>query len=420
MPSSEEGTRQYKRLPVCRVLTDPGLVGQHLEVSGWVRANRGHKGLTFLDVDDGGDPVHNRLQVVMEERRGEKGEQQQQQQQQQQQVKFHSSVSVRGVLRESAHPKQEVELAAESVRVHNATADNGEQSGKKKRFRASEISAEEARFYYPFAPRKVYQPRFSRLFPAYRAKLPEFASLLRVRSALAGEIHRHLRDRGFVHVHTPVLTTNDCEGGCEVFTVRPLGNPGGTDAAESEEADEESGEDEDEEEEEEEEEEEREEARRGLYSRDQVFLTVSGQLHLEAVCNGISKAYNFAPAFRVEGRKSRRHLTEFTMVETEEAFVEDLSHVLAAIEELLKDAVGSTLDVSAKDVETHGRITKQDNVRAVEKLLADDFVTISYEDAFQILNQRQDRFQTPPKHGHSLGREHELYLTEKHCGGVSF
>ncbi len=343
----EEEQPPLPRPSLTRVLTDPDLLGRTLEVSGWVRSTRRHGALIFVDLDDGSDPVHNRLQVVMEKEEEATAAR----------VKFHSSVTVRGVLRPSSHPKQEVELLGHSMRMHNITNvdHGGRKGGKEDQEEGEEESSADG--YYPFAPRKVYKPKFVRQFPSFRAKLPEFASVLRLRSALSGAIRAHLDGRGFVHVHTPILTTTDCEGGCEVFAVKPLRRKKDSDD-EAEVETEEGGE---------------------LYSSDKVVLTVSDQLHLEAICNGLAKVYNFSPAFRVEGGRSRRHLTEFTMVEVEEAFTDQLSEMLSTAEILLKSAVGCAMDAAAGDVHTHARIAKRDNSEAVRKLLSRDFVTMSYK-----------------------------------------
>ncbi len=288
----------HLRASVSSALSDRSLVGRRLEVSGWVRGVRRHRKTEFLDLSDGRDPRQDRLQVVLQNRERKK-------------IRYHSSVTARGVLRPSGAPGQDVELEASSVQVLNLAAESGD-------------GADLSKPFYPFAPRNTYPEEVSRRFPAYRAKLPSFAAALRVRDALSSGVRDRFRSKGFVHVHTPALTTNDCEGACEVFAVRfetsffprdflnlewqgkgkSLSRPL-KDAKPMSTAEEAAEGDKDEEE---------EESEADLYSSGKVFLTVSGQLHLEAVSNGLGAVYSFAPAFRVEGGRSRRHLTEFTMV----------------------------------------------------------------------------------------------------------
>ncbi len=184
----------HLRASVSSALSDGSLVGRRLEVSGWVRGVRRHRKTEFLDLSDGRDPRQDRLQVVLQNRERKK-------------IRYHSSVTARGVLRPSGAPGQDVELEASGVQVLNLAAESGD-------------GADLSKPFYPFAPRNAYPEEVSRRFPAYRAKLPSFAAALRVRDALSSGVRDHFRSRGFVHVHTPALTTNDCEGACEVFAVR--------------------------------------------------------------------------------------------------------------------------------------------------------------------------------------------------------
>ncbi|KAK8737023.1 hypothetical protein OTU49_004763, partial [Cherax quadricarinatus] len=159
-------------------------LNQIVKINGWVKGLRRQKERTFIDVDDGSCIY--KLQVVLssEKRPADLG--------------FHAAVSVTGVLRSSSHERQDVELVADDVQVVGS--------------RVHET--------YPFKARKVHVPEYVRQYPHLRARTSSFASLLRVRSQTKMAIHQYLQKEGFVNVDTPVLTTNDCEGGGEVFTVQ--------------------------------------------------------------------------------------------------------------------------------------------------------------------------------------------------------
>ena len=142
---------------------------------------------------------------------------------------------------------------------------------------------------------------FSTLF---RCKLNDFAALMRCRSTISKSIHDFFHSEDFILVQTPIMTSSDCEGAGEVFSVTPPA----LDKLET--------------------------ASQDYFGKD-VYLTVSGQLHLEAACNGLAKVYNFSPAFRAERGRTRRHLAEFTMIEAEMAFVHDMNGLLDLIKNLI-------------------------------------------------------------------------------------
>ncbi len=342
---------------VSEALDDASNVGRRLRVRGWVKAARKQKMRTFADVDDGGG---RHLQVVADAGRVPAADS----------VRFHSCVSATGTLEKSGHPKQDVELIADAVEVLSACEETVPSSGEP----------------YPFGPRKRYPHGHSRQFPMFRAKMGDFAALLRARSALAAGVRDYFRLRRFVEIQTPVLTENDCEAGGDVFEVSaPL--------LEGQEEDD--------------------------YFGKKVFLTVSGQLHLEAVCNGLGKVYNFSPCFRAERSRSKRHLSEFTMVEAEEAFVTTTEEMTRSAEDLIKHALRHALETAAEDFSTcrsfnsHGKKEEA----GLEKVLESRFVVMPYKEAFEVVSRADANFKVKPEYG-SLGTEHERYLAEEHCDGV--
>ena len=364
---------------VASVLSDASSsVGKRVKVGGWVKAARKQKNVTFIDIGDGS--CSNRLQVIAtgEDCAGADSPH----------LRYHSCVEVEGIVAESTHKaNQEVELIADRIVVVAACHDSLPSSKS-----------------YPFRPREKYQPEYIRQFPMFRAKLNDFAALLRVRNGLSQSIHRHFQDEGFIQIQTPLLTGNDCEGAGEIFVVRPRDNlsksKDGSNIDTGKEASASVG-----------------TAEETEYFSKTVFLTVSGQLHLEAVCNGLGKVYNFSPVFRAERGRTRRHLSEFTMVEAEEAFVTTTEVLAARIERLLKEAIRSTLDNNFQDLEVYTRLrSKGSKLDELSGLLNSNFVILGYNEAFEVVKVNSAAFQKKPVYG-ELGTEHELYLAENYCGG---
>lgn len=341
--------------PIChsssssRVTLPPSLSQQlasttlpsQVTVSGWVKSARKQKLNTFLDLSDGSS---NQLQVVVDTTIIPA------------QLNFHSCVTVKGTLVKSNHKGQEVELLADSVELLNSCDDS-----------------------YPFQPRRFVKSEFVRQQPACKAKTNSVASLMRIRNTASQAVHGYFQDHDFVQVHTPVLTSNDCEGGGEVFTVTGGGGEGGP------------------------------------YWDMPVHLTVSGQLHLEAMCNGLARVYNFNPAFRAERGRTRRHLAEFWMVEAEMAFVEDIEIVVNTMEDLLKHTATKLLDVRASDLELYAKAMKtESNIPNIEKFVSSAVHMLPYMEAVQLLSDHAS--QLGPLVRGDLGREHEQWLC-RHIGG---
>jgi len=306
---------------------------------------------TFVDLNDGS--TAERLQVVALTATVDKD------------VNFHSAVEVSGVLEASTHPGQQVELVADSVRC----------------IRTCDLQ------HYPIQPRRRVSQDLVRQFPMYKAKTNYVSALIRLRNCMSQAIHGYFQTNDYLQVHTPILTDNDCEGAGEVFLVRPASDkicqamkkrPSMSDSQ--------------------------------AYFDKPVYLTVSGQLHLEAVCNGISRVYTFSPAFRAETGRTRRHLSEFSMVEAEIAFVDDLGEILRVIEELCKDTARAVLERCREDLAVFG------NTDHIEEFVNRSFSTMTYKEAEDILTRPGVNL-APVKHG-DLGREHELFLCQHTAGPV--
>nr|XP_051677950.1 probable asparagine--tRNA ligase, mitochondrial isoform X4 [Oryctolagus cuniculus] len=191
-------------------------------------------------------------------------------------------------------------------------------------------------------------------------------------------------DRGFVHIHTPVITSNDCEGAGELFQVEASSKI---------------------------------KAPEGNFFDVPTFLTVSGQLHLEVMSGAFAQVFTFGPTFRAENSQSRRHLAEFYMVEAEISFIENLQDLTQIMEDLFKSTAMMVLSNCPEDVELCHKFLAPGKKDRLEHMLKNNFLIISYTEAVEILKKASQNFTFTPEWGADLQTEHEKYLVE-HCGNI--
>uniref|UniRef100_A0A8C0YWQ8 asparagine--tRNA ligase n=2 Tax=Canis lupus familiaris TaxID=9615 RepID=A0A8C0YWQ8_CANLF len=191
-------------------------------------------------------------------------------------------------------------------------------------------------------------------------------------------------DNGFVHIHTPIITSNDCEGAGELFQVEPSSKI---------------------------------KMPEENFFNVPAFLTVSGQLHLEVMSGAFTQVFTFGPTFRAENSQSRRHLAEFYMVEAEISFVESLQDLMQVMEGLFKTATMMVLSNCPEDVELCHKFIAPGQKERLEHMLKNNFLIISYTEAVEILKQSSQNFTFTPEWGVDLHTEHEKYLV-KHCGNI--
>ncbi|XP_034614974.1 probable asparagine--tRNA ligase, mitochondrial isoform X2 [Trachemys scripta elegans] len=239
---------------------------------------------------------------------------------------------------------------------------------------------------FPFKPRERQPLEYSRQFPHLRCRTNTLSSLLRVRSEATAAIHSFFKDNGYVHVHTPIITSNDCEGAGELFHVRTSNKV-------------------------------QEPGENSHFFNVPAFLTVSGQLHLEVMAGAFTQVFTFGPTFRAENSQSRRHLAEFYMVEAEVSFTESLQDIIQVMEDLFKTATSIVLSKCPQDVELFHKYVSPAQKGRLEQMLKNKFITISYTEAVEILKRAPQTFTFQPKWGSDLQTEHEKYLV-KHCGEV--
>ncbi|NWX23064.1 SYNM protein, partial [Aegotheles bennettii] len=313
---------------------------------GWVRSVRSQKEVLFLHINDGSSLES--LQVVADPSLETRD------------LTFGSAVEVEGDLVESPHRKQNVELKAETIHVVGP---------------CDTLS-------FPLKVKKRHLLEDLRQLPHLRCRSNTLSSLLRIRSEATAAIHSFFQDNGYVHIHTPIITSNDCEGAGELFQIQT---------------------------------ETRESAEKTHFFNVPAFLTVSGQLHLEVMAGAFTHVFAFGPTFRAENSQSRRHLAEFYMVEAELSFTESLQDIMQVMEDLFKTATCTVLSKCPRDVELFHKY-----IASAQKVINTFFLfscRISYNEAVEILKRASQAFTFKPEWGCDLQTEHEKYLV-KHCGEV--
>lgn len=324
-------------------------LNKDVKVQGWIKTNRNMKELLFCDINDGSTGEN--LQLVCKKTEKSK-------------LSFGSSIEATGKLAET--PRGQLEVHVENVRVIGDCPAEG----------------------YPYVARTSYAPEYIRENLHFRSRISAFNAMARCRHELTNITNNYLHREGFIQIHTPILSSNDCEGAGEVFTVRPDSDAlikvmRKDDKAQNDEV---------------------------FFDR-KVFLTVSGQLHLEAMCHGIRKVYTLGPTFRAENSKSAVHLSEFYMLELEEAFIESLDDVIGTISKYFKSVTKEFLDRSLDDVMKINRLSKNFNIEERFNWLDKEFKVLTYDEAFNIIGENKDKFKTAVDFNLGLSKEQEIFLT---------
>ncbi len=330
--------------------------GTSVTVGGWVRTRRDSKGgFSFLAINDGS--CFAELQVVVN---GDLPNYEDEILK----LTTGSSVSVAGEITESPGAGQSVELKAQSVTVHGF-ADPED---------------------YPLQKRKISFERL-REIAHLRPRTNTFGAVARVRNALAYATHRFFQDRDFHYVHTPVITASDCEGAGEMFRVTtldpdrpPKDDEGRVDFNED-------------------------------FFGKPTYLTVSGQLEGETYACGLGRIYTFGPTFRAENSNTRRHLSEFWMIEPEMAFA-DLDDDATLAEAYVQYLVRYILEHCKSDLEFFNKRIDKSLLDTLNGVAQRSFRRLTYTEAVELLKKSGKSFEFPVGWGQDLQSEHERYLTE--------
>jgi len=321
-----------------------------VEAVGWVRTRRDAKKFSFLEINDGSCLAN--LQTIVD--LGIPGSEDLPK------AGTGASVRVKGKLVESGGEGQSWELIASEFELVGEVEDG-----------------------FPLQ-KKGHSPEFLREIAHLRTRSNLFGCVFRLRSGLSFAVHQFFRERGFHHVHTPIITTSDCEGAGEMFRVTTL-EPGNVKTGED-------------------------------FFGGPAFLTVSGQLEAETFATALGKVYTFGPTFRAENSNTTRHASEFWMIEPEMAFC-DLQGDMDLAEEFIGYLLRFALEEHAEDLSLFDRFVEKGLIRRLEKLAESKYERIAYRDAVALLEKSEQRFEHPVGFGLNLQSEHERYLSEKHVGG---
>jgi asparaginyl-tRNA synthetase len=337
---------------------------REVAVRGWVRTKRELKNLTFVEINDGSS--FSGIQCTFDRGADAGGAEALNR------ISTGASVEIRGRLVPSPASGQAVEVAAADLRIFG------------------EAPAET----YPLQ-KKRHSLEFLREIAHLRPRTNTFGAVARVRNRLAFAIHRYFQDRGFVYVHTPIISVSDAEGAGAMFQVTTLDLAG---LAKSGKAPD--------------------------YGKDFFgkpgYLTVSGQLEAETYAAALSRVYTFGPTFRAENSNTLRHLAEFWMVEPEIAFAE-LEDNMALAEDFLRSILKDILEHNREDLDFFEAHMEKGITGTLQALIESPFTRISYTDAVAALEKAAAsgaaHFEFTPSWGCDLQSEHEKFLTEKIARG---
>ncbi|MFH1834183.1 MAG: asparagine--tRNA ligase [bacterium] len=332
-------------------------VGTQIVLGGWVRTVRTSKGgFSFITLNDGS--CLNTIQVVAAGALPNYDSEIVH-------LAAGCSVLVTGTLVESQGKGQRVEVQAGEVRV---------------------IGTADAEAYPIQQKRHTFE--FLRTQGHLRVRTNTFGAVMRVRSVVSAAIHEFFQSRGFVYVHTPIITSSDCEGAGEMFRVTVL-DPAGPPRTEDGEVD---------------------------YGRDffgrATYLTVSGQLEAETYACALGNVYTFGPTFRAENSNTPRHLAEFWMVEPEMAFC-DLAGDADLAESFLKHIFTSVLDRCPEDMALFNQWIDKTVIETLTRIAESEFERMGYTEAVELLKKADRKWEFPVAWGIDLQTEHERYLTEE-------
>ena len=327
---------------------------QKISVGGWVRSVRDSKAFGFIVLSDG--TFFQPLQVVYHDTMDNFAEISK--------MNVGAALIVTGTLVATPQAKQPFEIQADTVEVEGNSAPD-----------------------YPLQ-KKRHSFEYLRTISHLRPRANAFQAVFRVRSLTAYAIHKFFQERGFVYVHTPLITGSDCEGAGEMFRVTTLDMenlPKKEDASVD-------------------------------YSKDffgkETSLTVSGQLNAETFAQAFRNVYTFGPTFRAENSNTTRHAAEFWMIEPEIAFA-DLNDDMELAEDMLKYVINYVLENAPEEMDFFNSFIDKGLLDRLHNVVDSEFARVTYTEAIKILEKNNDNFEYKVSWGTDLQTEHERYLTEE-------
>jgi asparaginyl-tRNA synthetase len=336
-----------------------GLIGQEATIKGWVRTVRNQKTFAFVEVNDGS--TLSNFQVVVDSSFPDY-------EKKINQLSTGTSVAFKGLLHESPGKNQELEMHASDITIIGACDPET----------------------YPLQ-KKRHTFEFLRTIAHLRPRTNTLGAVTRVRNALAFATHLFFQQKGFLYIHTPIITASDCEGAGKMFRVstldpeKPAKTPEG-----------------------------KVDFTQDFFNKPS-YLTVSGQLNGEIYACALSDIYTFGPTFRAENSNTSRHLAEFWMIEPEMAFA-DITDNMDNAEAYLKFVMSYILEHCAEDMQFFEKFVSQGLIERLQHIIATPFERSSYTYAVRVLEKSNKSFEFPVSWGADLQSEHERYLAEEFFG----
>ena len=321
--------------------------GENVIVAGWIRNLRDSKKIAFIELNDGS--YFKSTQIVLEEGLANYNDIVS--------LNIGASIIVNGVVKVTEGAKQPFEIVANTVEVSGVSSPD-----------------------YPLQ-NKRHSMEFLRDIAHLRPRTNTFLAVFKVRSVIAQAIHEFFAQNEFVYVHTPIITSSDCEGAGEMFRVTTLEDTKGTPETED-------------------------------FFGKKTSLTVSGQLSAEAMAMAFSNVYTFGPTFRAEDSHTARHAAEFWMIEPEMAFC-DLEGDMELAEQMIKYVIRKVLDNCPEEVQFFNNFFDKELIERLNHIYNSEFTRITYTEAVDLLMKHNDEFEYKVEWGTDLQTEHERYLTEK-------
>lgn len=329
-------------------------IDKTITVGGWVRSVRDSKTFGFIVLHDGSH--FNTLQIVYADKLANFKEISS--------LNVGAAILVKGTLVATPTAKQPFEIQAEEISIEGASDPD-----------------------YPLQ-KKRHTMEYLRENLHLRPRTNTFQAVFRIRSLAAYLIHSFFQERGFVYVHTPIITSSDAEGAGEMFQVTtldmnnlPKDEKGNTDFSKD-------------------------------FFNKPVNLTVSGQLNVEAFAQAFRSVYTFGPTFRAENSNTTRHAAEFWMIEPEIAFA-DLEDDMELAEAMLKYVIGGVLEQAPEEMAFFNNFVDKGLLDRLNNVVQSEFGRITYTEAVKILEEHNDQFQYKVSWGDDLQTEHERFLTEQ-------
>ena len=333
-------------------------VGKEVELQGWVRNHRKQKEFGFIELSDG--TTFKRMQIVYTNELKIFDDIQK--------IRVGSAISIKGILSESEGAGQDYEIKATDVTLLGDSPED-----------------------YPIQPKR-HSNEFLRSLAYLRPRTNLFNAVFRVRSVAAMAIHTYFQDHNYVYVHTPLITTADCEGSDQMFKITTLDfnklpmKDGKVDFS------------------------------RDLFGK-QAFVTGTGQLHGEAFAMAFRNIYTFGPTFRTEKSNTKTHANEFWMIEPEIAFC-DINRLMDIEEDMLKSVVKYVMDRCPDELEFFDKFVENGLLDKLNKLVNSKFTRITHEETIKILKEAKVKWEFEPEYGEDIAKEHEKYITEYFNGPV--